>query len=96
MDDIEFRLDRRGAGEILKSAESANAVSDVAHKIRDLVDADVNDDPDDEIDVIVTSHTTDRAVARVTIAHPRGRELQAKRGALTRAAAKLGLEVRAR
>ncbi|AZV00739.1 hypothetical protein SEA_KIKO_11 [Gordonia phage Kiko] len=96
MADWDFRLDRRGAGEILKSAEVAQGVKALADKVRDLVDRDVNDDPDDQIDVIVSTSTTDRAKADVTIAHPRGLQLQAKRGALTKAAAKLGLEVRSR
>jgi len=46
--------------------------------------------------VTVKEYTTDRAAAAVTIAHPAGLAIQAKHGALTKAAAAVGLEVRAK
>lgn len=98
--DIEFRLDRAGVGDIMRSPEAHAVVGGLAHEIRDAVYADVNADPeldpDDEIEVLVDVYTTDRAAAAVTIAHPLGRHLQADHGALTRPAARLGLEVRSR
>lgn len=96
MADIEFRLDHRGAGEILRGQEAADAVHDYAERIRDIVDREVNDDSDDDIDVVVESYTTDRAGAAVVIEHPRGEELQAKHGVFTKAAAMVGLEVHSR
>lgn len=90
------RLDSRGVREVLTRQQTRNVVNGVAGQIRDTVDGIVNDDPDDPIDVTVEPYTTDRSAAAVTIAHPRGRLLQATRGALTRAAARAGLEVRAR
>ncbi|QPX61713.1 hypothetical protein SEA_BUNKER_10 [Gordonia phage Bunker] len=96
LSDIEFTLDRRGVGDILSSPEAHDLVNGLAGQMRDIIDDYVNDDPDDDIDVIVESYTTDRAGAAITIAHPRGRQLQAEHGILTRAAAQLGLEVRSR
>ncbi len=49
-----------------------------------------------EAEVTVRSYTTDRAAAAVTIAHPAGMAIQAKHGALTKAAAELGLEVKSK
>ncbi|QLF84820.1 hypothetical protein SEA_BBQVALINDRA_10 [Gordonia phage BBQValindra] len=96
MSDIEFTLDRAGVGDILSSPEAHDLVNGLAGQMRDIIDDYVNDDPDDDIDVIVESYTSDRAAAAVTIAHPRGRQLQAEHGILTRAAAQVGLEVRSR
>lgn len=96
MADIEFRLDRQGVGEILRGQEAADVVHDYAERIRDIVDREVNDDSDDDIGVVTGSYTTDRAAADVTIEHPRGQELQAKHGVLTKAAAMVGLEVHSR
>lgn len=44
--------------------------------------------------VSVFTNEEGRAVAMVTIVHPKGLAMQAKHGALTRAAAKQGLEVK--
>lgn len=46
--------------------------------------------------IIVDEYTTDRRAASVTIAHAAGLAAQAKHGVLTKAAASVGLEVRAR
>ena len=46
--------------------------------------------------VTVLSTTTDRAVAIVAIAHPAGEAIQAKHGALTKAAAACGYEVKSK
>ena len=46
--------------------------------------------------VTVLSVTTDRAVAIVAIAHPAGNAIQAKYGALTKAAAACGYEVKSK
>lgn len=47
-----------------------------------------------DLPVRVTSETTDRAVAFVTLAHPAGIAVQAKLGALSKAAAATGLSIR--
>jgi hypothetical protein len=47
-----------------------------------------------DLPVRVTTDTTDRAVAFVTLAHPAGVAAQAKYGALTRAASAAGVSVR--
>lgn len=43
--------------------------------------------------VTATAYTTDRAISVVAIAHPAGVAIQAKHGALTKAAAACGFEV---
>lgn len=49
-----------------------------------------------DLPVEVSVTTTDRAHANVTIAHPAGQSVQAKHGALTKAAAQVGLDVKAK
>lgn len=51
---------------------------------------------DGPIPVEVREGTTDRARAQVVLAHAAGLAVQAKYGALTKAAAQAGLEVRSR
>lgn len=92
---MKITIDYAGIGEILKSREMAAAIDDLA----DDIAAGVRDgiaDPDIAAAVGVESYTTDRAAAAVTIAHPAGLAIQAKHGALTRAAAAAGLDVKAR
>lgn len=83
MDKID--LDYEGIGEILRNVIRP-AINEIAAEVAARVDS--NGHP-----VTVRPYTTDRAAAAVTIAHPSGRALQAKNGALTRAAASVGLEV---
>lgn len=47
-----------------------------------------------DLPVEVEMTTTDRAHAWVTLAHPSGQAVQAKHGALTKAAAQSGLDVK--
>lgn len=84
-----FTLYRKGAAEILKT-QTAAEVNKLGQQIRDEVQGSVGPD----VDVEFESYTTDRSAASVTIADSRGIELQATTGALTRAAAALGLEVK--
>lgn len=86
-----FRPNRKGISEILKT-QSAAAVNDLAAQIQGQAQASVGD----EAEVTMEAYTTDRAAASVTIASPRGMEMQARDGILTRAAASLGLEVRSK
>jgi hypothetical protein len=75
-----FKRDHAGVGEILKSPEAAAIVNALAHQIA------AKAGPEAQVD----EYTTDRRAASVSLpAH-----LQTRSGALTRAAAAVGLEVR--
>ncbi len=86
-----FRPDRKGISEILKK-QTAGAINGLASQIHSQAQASVYSD----VEVTMEPYTTDRAAASVTIADPRGLEMQARDGVLTRAAATLGLEVRSK
>lgn len=97
------KLDRKGVEAILKSAGAHKMVQDAA----EAVAANVRDqnikvgDRDGgaherDLPVKVGVTTTDRAHAVVTLAHPAGEAVQAKHGALTKAAAQAGLNVRSK
>lgn len=96
-------LNSAGVLAILKSAGVAAATKEAA----EVVAENVREQKirvgglkyaDGEIDlpVTVTMHTTDRAHANVTLAHPAGQGVQAKDGALTKAAGQAGLDVKGR
>jgi hypothetical protein len=74
-----FRLNRKGGSEVLKEL-AATRINALAHQIA----AEVGEGAE------VEEYTTDRAAASVSVSSHR----QAKDGALTRAAAAAGLEVR--
>lgn len=75
-----FRLNRGGVREILRSQEMAAVMNDAARQVAEKIG--------DEAEV--SEYTTDRQAASVSVpAH-----LQAADGALTRAAASVGLEVK--
>lgn len=94
---VTVRLNRAGVAAVLKSASVAGAVRGKAEEVAANVRAQgimVEGTPGDvALPVEVTSYITDRAAASVTIAHPSGVAVQAKYGALTKAAAEAGLEV---
>lgn len=77
-----FRLDRRGVAEILKSAETAALMNETANAVASQAGEGAE----------VEAYTTDRQAASVSVPAER----QARDGALTRAAAAVGLEVRVR
>jgi hypothetical protein len=81
-------LDHEGIGEMLKSYPVRQEVMGAARQIAAHVEASFP-----ELPVEVHAYTTDRAAASVVIAHPAGLAVQAKHGALTRAASAEGLEV---
>ncbi len=87
-----IRLDRAGMAAMLKSSGVALEVEIAAEDVASRIHEDTHDGP---APVEVTTGTTDRAVARVTITHAAGLALEAKYGALTRAAQGAGLEVTA-
>lgn len=79
------------------AAATRRAAEDVAKNVRDMgIKVGDRDGGPHEYDlpVKVTMSTTDRAHANVTLAHPAGQAVQAKHGALTKAAAQAGLDVR--
>lgn len=86
-----IHIDPDALAELLK-VTMRGPIDDAARKVADAVDVgSVTDAP-----VTVRAYTTDRAAAAVTIAHPAGLAIQAKHGALTKAAASVGLEVKAK
>lgn len=98
-----IRLDNQALGAILKSARMAAitraAAEQVAQNVRDQgIKVGDRDGGKDEYDlpVNVSMSTTDRAHAVVAIAHPSGEAVQAKHGALTKAARQAGLDVKDR
>ncbi|MFE3196262.1 hypothetical protein ACFXHA_45205 [Nocardia sp. NPDC059240] len=82
MADNTIRLNRAAVAKLLKSPEIAAQINAAAHRIA----AAAGDDAE------VDEYTTDRNAAAVKV----GAERQAAEGALTRAAASVGLEVRAK
>jgi hypothetical protein len=98
-----FKLDRSGIAALLESTEMHRAVQDVAETVAANVKAqgirvgDRDGRPhEDELPVEVQMTTTDRAHGTVSIAHPSGEAVQAKHGALTKAAARAGLDFKSR
>lgn len=83
-----LRLDHAGIREILRSPEVASLIHAKAEEVAGAVRAAAGDAA-----VVVDDYTTDRAASSVTIRDPRGAQLQAEQGVLTRAAASAGLEV---
>ncbi|PTR42032.1 hypothetical protein C8K38_111201 [Rhodococcus sp. OK611] len=84
-----FRLNRAGVGKILKSDEVASKVTGVAEQVGAAVRVQVGSD----VVVRVDPYTTDRGAAAVVIADRHGIAMQASDGALTKAAAAVGLTV---
>lgn len=76
-----FKLNYKGGGEVLKQL-AAPHINAIARQVADQIGEDAT----------VEEYTTDRAAASVAVPAER----QAKDGALTRAAAAAGLEVRAK
>lgn len=88
----DFRLDRDGIRDLLKS----NALADPVHELAERIANQVRGAVPENGDVVVDDYTTDRKASSVTIRHPAALALQARDGILTRAAASVGLEVRER
>jgi hypothetical protein len=95
------KLNHAGIAALLKSSEMDALVNDAAEKIAANVRAQgirvgafSGGSGEIELPVKTSATTTDRAHASVTLAHPAGIAVQAKHGALTKAAADAGLDVR--
>ena len=94
------KLNHAGVAALLKSGEMADMVNAAAEEVAANVRAQgqtvggfEGDNGDIALPVKVTPYTTDRAAATVALAHPAGIAVQAKHGALTKAAAAAGLDV---
>lgn len=94
-------LNHAGIAAVLKSAgmqaQIAATTEAVAANVRALgIKVGDRDGGPAEVDLPVKTEVilTDRAHGRVTIAHPAGQAVQAKHGALTKAAAAAGLTVK--
>lgn len=95
------RLNDQGVEDLLRSAAMRSAVENAAKAVAANVEAQgigVGDRDGGKheipLPVRVATTTTDRAHANVTLAHPAGLAVQAKHGALTKAAAQTGLDVK--
>lgn len=98
---VRVELNRAGVAEIAKGAEMQALMKSLAEKVADGVRSQGiqvgdHDGGSREVDlpVSVTERITDRAHATVTITHPSGIAVQAKHGALTKAASAAGLQVK--
>lgn len=98
-----IHLSSRGVQALLKSAPvraAVNAAAEaVARNVRgmNIKVGDRDGGPHEyDLPVRVFTSTSDRARATVALAHPAGEAVQAKHGALTKAAAQAGLDVRGR
>lgn len=97
----DIKLDGDGIEAVLKSVGMRALVNATAEKIADNVRS-LNIEVGDRdggarelpLPVKVKSSTTDRAHAEIILAHPAGIAVQAKHGALTKAASQAGLEVK--
>lgn len=96
-----IKFDHAGVGAILKSTEMHRLIQDateqVAENVRDQkITVGDKDGGSHESALPVTSDviTTDRAHGSVVLAHPAGIAVQAKHGALTKAASQAGLQVK--
>ena len=98
-----MKIDRAGIGAIAKGAEMKALIGrladEVAGNVREQgIKVGDRDGGRHEYDLPVTTETTvtDRARGRVIINHPAGQAVQAKHGALTKAASEAGMEVKDR
>lgn len=96
-----IKFDHGGIGAILKSGEVRGAIEALTKRVAANVESQGitvgdRDGGSHEYALPVKSDviTTDRAHGRVVLAHPAGIAVQAKHGALTKAASQAGLEVR--
>lgn len=94
MSRVKIKPDSGGFEAVLKSAAVAAVVRAAADSVADGVSETAhNGDP---IPVNVSEDTTDRARASVTMTHPAGIGIEAKRGSLKKAARATGLDVSGR
>lgn len=94
------KLNHAGIAKILKSTEMHRVTQAATEKVAENVSeqgikvGDRDGGPREyDLPVEVSMTTTDRAHGSVILAHPSGAAVQAKHGALTKAAAQAGLDV---
>ena len=94
------KLNHAGIAEVLKSTEMHRLIQDVtesvANNVREqgITVGDFRGNGEIALPVKSDVTTTDRAHGSVLIAHPAGIAVQAKHGALTKAASEAGLQVK--
>jgi hypothetical protein len=97
------KLDLGGLEEVAKSREVRAAVHDAAERVADAVESQgvrvIGEPGEIDLPVKVYDDTTDgmrvnRAVSRVVLAHAAGLAVQAKHGALSKAASAAGLKLK--
>jgi len=94
------KLNHAGIAEILKSTEMHRLIQDVTESVADNVReqgitvGNLKGNGEMSLPVEASVITTDRAHGSVLIAHPAGIAVQAKHGALTKAASEAGLQVK--
>src|SRR5690348_11798190 len=97
------KLDLRGLEEVAKSSEMRAVVHDAAEKVAANVNAQaiyVSGEPGEYLipvkvhDDTTSGMTVDRATSRVVLAHAAGLAVQAKHGALSKAASAAGLRLK--
>lgn len=95
-------IDNRAIGRLLKSAEVAIAVHELAEAVAENARSqgqmvgDFQGGGEIALPVTLKSFTTDRAVTVVALAHPAGIAVELKHGTLRKAAASQGLEIKAK
>lgn len=97
------KLNHGEIAKLLKDPEVRRVVREAADRVKDAVEAqgitvgDVDGGKHEyDLPVTINSQTTDRAREVVVIPHAAGLAVQAKHGALTKAASAAGLEVKAK
>lgn len=95
-----IKLNHEGIAAILKGPRMAAAVQAAAEQVAgnvrgmEIKVGDVDGGQHEyDLPITVTMVTTDRAHGIVALAHPAGEAVQAKHGALTKAAGQAGLDV---
>lgn len=94
-----LRLDRAGIAAVLRSAPVESAVSDLAEGVASRIHETAHDGPvpvETRSRVASGGRISARPAVDVILAHPGGLAIEAKYGALTKAASAAGLEVRGR
>ena len=95
-----LKLDSRGIAEVLRRAEVADAVESLGQSVKGNVGSPTASGK--PVDVTTRSRTaaggrlSARPAVDITLAHPAGLAIEAKRGYLVKAASAAGLEVKRR
>lgn len=91
---VRIRLDHRGMGAMLRSAEVAEVIAAEADKVQEVAEAHPSI-VRHGMPVEHGAYATDRAAEGVTITHAGGVAVEAKHGVLADAARSVGLDVTA-